>query len=168
MSRLFGIEDALDSDAWYTPPWIFEGLGVVFDHVTGGAPVLTATYDGNPVAFPMTAKTPPTPYGGSALAEMGNTFGVFVVRLAPPRGGSLLLNYLLLLADALPSAPEGGDVDEDDFCGAIGGGMIAGFAIAGECDGGGGGGNPPSANTGTARTKRRRTIAAVWRRFFGR
>ena len=31
MSRLFGIEDALDSDAWYTPPWIFEGLGVVFD-----------------------------------------------------------------------------------------------------------------------------------------
>lgn len=30
-ARLFGIEDALDSDAWYTPPWIFEGLGVTFD-----------------------------------------------------------------------------------------------------------------------------------------
>ena len=30
-ARLFGIDDALDSDAWYTPPWIFEGLGVTFD-----------------------------------------------------------------------------------------------------------------------------------------
>lgn len=30
-ARLFGIEDALDSDAWYTPPWVFEGLGVTFD-----------------------------------------------------------------------------------------------------------------------------------------
>lgn len=30
-ARLFGIEDALDSDAWYTPPWVFEGLGVEFD-----------------------------------------------------------------------------------------------------------------------------------------
>lgn len=30
-ARLFGIEDALDSDAWYTPPWIFDGLGVTFD-----------------------------------------------------------------------------------------------------------------------------------------
>lgn len=29
--RLFGVPDALDSDAWYTPPWIFEGLGVTFD-----------------------------------------------------------------------------------------------------------------------------------------
>ena len=29
--RLFGIGDALDSDAWYTPPWIFDGLGVEFD-----------------------------------------------------------------------------------------------------------------------------------------
>lgn len=29
--RLFPIEDALDSDAWYTPPWVFEGLGVTFD-----------------------------------------------------------------------------------------------------------------------------------------
>lgn len=29
--RLFGIDDALDSDAWYTPPWIFDGLGVTFD-----------------------------------------------------------------------------------------------------------------------------------------
>ena len=31
MARLFGITDALDSDAWYTPPWIFEGLGETFD-----------------------------------------------------------------------------------------------------------------------------------------
>ena len=30
-ARLFGIDDALDSDAWYTPPWIFDGLGVEFD-----------------------------------------------------------------------------------------------------------------------------------------
>ena len=30
-ARLFGVDDALDSDAWYTPPWIFEGLGVTFD-----------------------------------------------------------------------------------------------------------------------------------------
>lgn len=31
MSRLFGIEDALDSDAWYTPAWVFDGLGLTFD-----------------------------------------------------------------------------------------------------------------------------------------
>jgi len=31
MSRLFAIEDALDSDAWYTPEWIFDGLGIAFD-----------------------------------------------------------------------------------------------------------------------------------------
>lgn len=30
-ARLFGIDDALDSDAWYTPPWVFDGLGVTFD-----------------------------------------------------------------------------------------------------------------------------------------
>lgn len=30
-ARLFGIDDALDTDAWYTPPWIFEGLGLTFD-----------------------------------------------------------------------------------------------------------------------------------------
>jgi hypothetical protein len=30
-ARLFHIDDALDSDAWYTPPWIFEGLGVTLD-----------------------------------------------------------------------------------------------------------------------------------------
>ena len=29
--RLFGVDDALDSDAWYTPPWIFDGLGLTFD-----------------------------------------------------------------------------------------------------------------------------------------
>ena len=31
MSRLFGIEDSLDTDAWYTPEWVFDGLGVRFD-----------------------------------------------------------------------------------------------------------------------------------------
>ena len=31
MTRLFSIEDALDSDAWYTPEWVFDGLGVRFD-----------------------------------------------------------------------------------------------------------------------------------------
>ena len=30
-ARLFGIDDALDTDAWYTPPWIFDGLGVTLD-----------------------------------------------------------------------------------------------------------------------------------------
>ena len=30
-ARLFGIEDALDSDAWYTPEWVFDGLGLRFD-----------------------------------------------------------------------------------------------------------------------------------------
>ena len=30
-ARLFGVDDALDTDAWYTPPWIFDGLGVTFD-----------------------------------------------------------------------------------------------------------------------------------------
>jgi hypothetical protein len=31
MSRLFAIHDVLDSDAWYTPRWIFDGLGIQFD-----------------------------------------------------------------------------------------------------------------------------------------
>ena len=31
MTRLFDIADALDSDAWYTPSWIFDGLGLTFD-----------------------------------------------------------------------------------------------------------------------------------------
>jgi len=30
-ARLFGIADALDSDAWYTPSWIFEGMDFTFD-----------------------------------------------------------------------------------------------------------------------------------------
>jgi len=29
--RLFGIDNVLDTDDWYTPPWIFLGLGLVFD-----------------------------------------------------------------------------------------------------------------------------------------
>lgn len=28
---LFGIDDPLDTDHWYTPPWIFDGLGLTFD-----------------------------------------------------------------------------------------------------------------------------------------
>jgi hypothetical protein len=31
MTRLVGIEDVLDTDAWYTPAWLFDGLGVTFD-----------------------------------------------------------------------------------------------------------------------------------------
>jgi hypothetical protein len=31
VSRLFAIGDALDSDAWYTPGWVFDGLGITFD-----------------------------------------------------------------------------------------------------------------------------------------
>lgn len=31
MARLFDIEDALDTDAWYTPAWVFDGLGLTFD-----------------------------------------------------------------------------------------------------------------------------------------
>ena len=31
MTRLFAIDDALDSDAWYTPAWVFDGLGLMFD-----------------------------------------------------------------------------------------------------------------------------------------
>ena len=31
MTRLFPVDDALDTDAWYTPPWIFYGLGLTFD-----------------------------------------------------------------------------------------------------------------------------------------
>lgn len=31
MSRLFPIADVVDSDDWYTPAWIFEGLGIRFD-----------------------------------------------------------------------------------------------------------------------------------------
>lgn len=46
MSRLFGVEDALDSDAWYTPAWVFEGMGLTFDldvaSPAGGLPWLPA------------------------------------------------------------------------------------------------------------------------------
>lgn len=31
MSRLFAIENVVDSDDWYTPAWIFDGLGLTFD-----------------------------------------------------------------------------------------------------------------------------------------
>jgi len=31
MSRLFALDNVLDSDDWYTPAWIFDGLGLTFD-----------------------------------------------------------------------------------------------------------------------------------------
>ncbi len=45
-ARLFGVADALDSDAWYTPSWVFEGMGFMFDldvaSPDGGLPWLPA------------------------------------------------------------------------------------------------------------------------------
>ena len=31
MSRLFDVSNQVDSDDWYTPAWIFDGLGLMFD-----------------------------------------------------------------------------------------------------------------------------------------
>ncbi len=31
MSRLFPLENVVDSDDWYTPRWIFDGMGMTFD-----------------------------------------------------------------------------------------------------------------------------------------
>ena len=31
MSRLFAVANHVDSDDWYTPEWIFDGLGLTFD-----------------------------------------------------------------------------------------------------------------------------------------
>lgn len=46
MSRLFPIDNVIDSDDWYTPAWIFDGLGLTFDldvaAPDGGAPNVTA------------------------------------------------------------------------------------------------------------------------------
>lgn len=46
-ARLFGVDDVLDSDAWYTPKWIFDGLGLTFDldvaAPDGGVPWIPAT-----------------------------------------------------------------------------------------------------------------------------
>ena len=55
----------------------------VFDYVTGGSPTVQGVANGTLVTLPMVAKTPPTPYGGSALPEMDNRFGVFVVTQRP-------------------------------------------------------------------------------------
>lgn len=30
-ARLFDLDNVVDSDDWYTPPWIFDGLGLRFD-----------------------------------------------------------------------------------------------------------------------------------------
>ena len=46
-SRLFPIDNVIDSDDWYTPAWIFEGLGIQFDLDVAapdrGAPNVTAS-----------------------------------------------------------------------------------------------------------------------------
>lgn len=46
MSRLFAIDNVLDSDDWYTPAWVFDGLGVTWDldvaAPDGGAPNVPA------------------------------------------------------------------------------------------------------------------------------
>lgn len=31
MTRLFEVDNVLDTDDWYTPPWIFDGMGLTFD-----------------------------------------------------------------------------------------------------------------------------------------
>lgn len=31
MSRLFALDNVLDSDDWYTPRWVFDGMGITFD-----------------------------------------------------------------------------------------------------------------------------------------
>lgn len=45
-ARLFRLADALDSDAWYTPAWVFDGMGFTFDldvaSPDGGLPWLPA------------------------------------------------------------------------------------------------------------------------------
>jgi hypothetical protein len=55
----------------------------VFDYVTGAPPTVTGIANGTRVTLPMSSKTPPTPYGGTALPTMDNTFGVFVVTARP-------------------------------------------------------------------------------------
>jgi hypothetical protein len=50
-----------------------------------GAPVLSGTYDGQPLTLPMRATRPPTPVGREAsTAATGPEFDVFVVLPAPP------------------------------------------------------------------------------------
>jgi hypothetical protein len=39
-ARLFGVDDVLDADHWYTPAWVFDGLAIVFD-LDVAAPVET-------------------------------------------------------------------------------------------------------------------------------
>jgi len=46
MSRLFALENVINSDDWYTPAWVFDGLGVTWDldvaAPDGGAPNVPA------------------------------------------------------------------------------------------------------------------------------
>lgn len=48
MTRLFGLADTVTTDDWYTPPWIFEGLGLTFDldvaAPVGGLPWVPAVH----------------------------------------------------------------------------------------------------------------------------
>ncbi|HET7453252.1 MAG TPA: PKD domain-containing protein [Thermoanaerobaculia bacterium] len=55
-----------------------------------GAPVLTGTYDGNPISLPMTNLGMATPFGWTAPAPSGPLFNVFVIRQtgAPAGGGT--------------------------------------------------------------------------------
>lgn len=44
--RLIPIDDVVDSDHWYTPPWVFDGMGITFDldvaAPSGGVPWVPA------------------------------------------------------------------------------------------------------------------------------
>ena len=56
-----------------------------FDWVTGGAPLVTGTYDGTRVTIPMDARSHPRPYGAvqPVAPVLPNTFGAFVVTQRP-------------------------------------------------------------------------------------
>ena len=47
MARLFALEDVTTSDDWYTPAWVFDGLGLTFDldvaAPVGGCPWVPAS-----------------------------------------------------------------------------------------------------------------------------
>lgn len=84
----------------------------VYDWVTSGAQTLSGTYSGGTLTVPMTAKTPPTPQGGTTLPNLPNTFGVFVLLRtsdAPRRrsmiGASRIAAAMIAGAEALPSVP---------------------------------------------------------------
>jgi hypothetical protein len=69
----------VDVSSVLTPGQSFT-LHHVYDYVSGGAPTLSGTYSGVSLSVPMTAKTPPPPQGWTALPDLPNTFGVFILR----------------------------------------------------------------------------------------